>query len=277
MTLADAARDLYGLDPAEFVAARDALARETRAAGDRELAADIGRLRRPTVAAWTVNLLTRSTPGELDALLRLGAALRAAQRELSGDQLRALGARRQQAVTALARRAGALAAEAGRPVGEPILREVAQTLTAALADPAVAQQITDGTLTTAVTYDGFGPNEPALAAVAPPVPEEPAATDPDAERAHAARAELDDARSGLESARAARDSAQAAAERAAQESATADDHLTRLRAELADAEQRRRFAKSAEHDARERLRHEQRQLDRAERRLRRARDELDGD
>ncbi len=49
--------ELYGLRPTEFTAARDAQAAAARRGGDRELAAAIKKLRRPTPAAWLVNLL----------------------------------------------------------------------------------------------------------------------------------------------------------------------------------------------------------------------------
>ena len=45
--------ELYASAPTEFVARRDALAAEARAAGDRGLAAALKALRRPSVGAWT--------------------------------------------------------------------------------------------------------------------------------------------------------------------------------------------------------------------------------
>jgi len=106
MTLENVAAELYGLDPGEFVEARDIRARAAREAGDRALAGGIGGLRRPAVAAWAINLLVRDAPEEVAALLDLGAALDDAQRRLSGDQLRGLTAQRRRAVNALADRAG---------------------------------------------------------------------------------------------------------------------------------------------------------------------------
>ncbi len=49
--LAEAADELYALPPGDFRAARDERADEARAAGDKELAAAIRKLRRPTVSA----------------------------------------------------------------------------------------------------------------------------------------------------------------------------------------------------------------------------------
>ncbi|MFI9506088.1 hypothetical protein [Nocardia sp. NPDC052566] len=275
MSLDDVAADLYGLEPGEFVTARAAMAGAAQEAGDRELAAAIAKLRRPTVTAWVVNVLARAEPEEVDALLRLGAALRAAQRELSGDRLRELTTQRQQVVNALAKRAGALAADRGKPVSETVLREVAQTLTAALADPEVAERVHTGTLATAATYAGFGPAGPDLVAV----PETAAPSKADGKPKTGApredpRQELDDALAALESARAALDSAQAEATKATERLAEVDTRLGALRAELEHAEQERQFARTGERTAKELVHTSQRQLDRVERRVQRARDRV---
>src|SRR5690554_4311655 len=57
--------DLYGLPPAEFTAARNAQATQLRADGHRATAAHLSTLRRPTTAAWLVNLLVRGHPAEV--------------------------------------------------------------------------------------------------------------------------------------------------------------------------------------------------------------------
>ncbi|WP_425303013.1 hypothetical protein [Nocardia otitidiscaviarum] len=186
MTLEEVAGELYGLAPSEFVAARDERVRRAREAGDRALAGAIGKLRRPTVAAWAVNVLTREATDEVTALLALGDALREAQRKLSGEALRALTTQRQQVVNALTRKAGELAAAHDQKLSEATLREIGQTLHAALADPDVAAAVRTGTLTTATSYEGFGPAT--LSAV--PTHESPSTTGTStragATRAHAA-------------------------------------------------------------------------------------------
>ncbi|WP_330252046.1 hypothetical protein OG874_39030 [Nocardia sp. NBC_00565] len=276
MTLEDVAVDLYGFAPAAFVAARAARVAEAKDASDKELATAIGKLRKPTVVAWTVNLLARAAPDDVEALLRLGAALRAAQRELSGEQLRALTAQRQQVVNALAKRAGALAAERGHPVGAGVLREVGQTLSAALADDAVAEQVRSGTLTTAASYEGFGPSGAALTAVDGTGTTESVAAPPDT-APEDARKELAQALEALESTRAARDSAQSAAEQAANHVAESKSRIETLRAELAHAEEQKQFARTADRGAQDQLRSAQKQLDRVERWVQRARERVDGE
>ncbi|WP_433661562.1 hypothetical protein ACQPW1_04845 [Nocardia sp. CA-128927] len=272
MTLDDVARDLYGLAPSEFVAARTAQVEQAKEAGDKALATAIGKLRKPTVTAWTVNLLAREAPEDVEALLQLGAALRSAQRKLSGSELRELTGQRQQAVNALAKKAGALAAEHDRPVSETVLREIGQTLNAALADPDVAEQVHAGTLTTAATYEGFGPAGPGLVAVddAPAEPADDTAEDNP-------RQELDEALEALESARAARDSAHEDAEGAADQLGDIDSRIAELKEALAQAEQERQFSRTAERAAQDQLRSAQKQLDRAERWVERARERVDGE
>ncbi|MBF6062220.1 hypothetical protein IU500_09665 [Nocardia terpenica] len=275
MALEDIARELYGLDPGEFTAARTARVERARAAGDKRLATAIGRLRRPTVAAWAVNLLARQAPDEVSGLLDLGAALRDAQRTLSGDRLRTLTAQRQQVVNALARKAGGLATEHGRALSEGVLREVGQTLHAALADPEVGERVRDGVVTTAVNYEGFGTTGPSLTAV-PGVSETDRTARPETgtaqrkadaseRKAEAARRELEEALVTLESARSARDSAQDEVRRSAAEREDLSKRIDSLRAELARIEDQRRFAASAERSAREALHKAERQLDRAQR------------
>jgi hypothetical protein len=103
-----AADYLYGLAAGEFVAARDQLVRALRAAGRRELAAEVKALRRPTLLAAELNRALRAGPGELGRLLEAAAALRHGhERLLAGDpvDLAALRSTHRDAAGALAARA----------------------------------------------------------------------------------------------------------------------------------------------------------------------------
>lgn len=153
-TVAD---ELYGLRPDEFTQTRTQRSKEARSQGDRELATEIGRLRKPSVAAWVVNLLVRRESGEIEQLLDLGEQLRQAQGERRGEDLRTLSQRRSQVVAALAGQGREQAAEAGHPVSEAVGREVEGTLEAALADPDAAAGVRAGRLVTALSYSGLGP------------------------------------------------------------------------------------------------------------------------
>ncbi len=156
-TLDDIIDRLYELRPDEFVPARDDAVAAAKADGDKDLAKAIARLRRPSKAAWLANLLARKRGEQLDGLLALGGDLADAQRTLDGPALRALSSQRHRLVAAMAREAGRLAYEAGDNAGESVLREVSGILEAALADPAVADEVRSGQLTRTIAYSGFGP------------------------------------------------------------------------------------------------------------------------
>ncbi|GLX41378.1 hypothetical protein Sros01_74510 [Streptomyces roseochromogenus] len=79
MDVESLAVELFGLRPSEFTAARDEYVAKARKAGDRELAAAIAALRKPTVAAWAAGLLARRRPEEAHSLVQLGEALRTAR------------------------------------------------------------------------------------------------------------------------------------------------------------------------------------------------------
>ncbi|HEY5786531.1 MAG TPA: hypothetical protein VIT65_17315, partial [Microlunatus sp.] len=134
MDLESAVDELYAGSPDDFIEGRKALVAQARATKNRALATAIGKLRRPTRSAWLVNLYAREAPEELGALLDLGEALQAAQRELSGPDLRRLSADRSKALAAATRRAVELGHENGYDAPEAARIEVTQTLQAALAD-----------------------------------------------------------------------------------------------------------------------------------------------
>ena len=148
---------LYTVPPEQFIAERTEAVDRVRKTGDTELAATLGKLRRPTVAAWLVNLLAHQRPELVAELLALGDELRGAQRELRGADIRELSAKRRATVTALAREAHKRAVAAGRPAREKLpRREVEQTLSAALADTGLAEEVRSGILTKPLEYAGFG-------------------------------------------------------------------------------------------------------------------------
>ncbi|MGI3782149.1 MAG: hypothetical protein ACRYG2_15410 [Janthinobacterium lividum] len=264
-----AAIALYALAPEDFVAARTALVKQARAAKDRALALEIGALRKPTRTGWVVNLLARDDPAAVGALLDLGDALRAAQDQRDGQALRDLSARRRKAIDALVRRGTALARDAGHHPSESTLNEVAQTLQAALGDPAVGEQVRGARLAGAAVYGGFGgPAEPAgaaaggddlaaLLAASMPAGKKGAAPEKDelAERKRRAAAErraaLEQAR---DEARAALDEAQETADRTTEEADHRAEEVDRLKDELAHAEEAEREARTTARAAREEVR-----------------------
>jgi DNA repair exonuclease SbcCD ATPase subunit len=178
------AGELYQLPPAEFTAARDARAAEARTAGDRPAAVAIKALRRPTIAAWLVNWLVRERADDLDRLFALGVAMRSAQEQLLGEQLRQLSRQRHQVVAALAAEARSAGRELGVTLSETTMAEVEATLSAGMADEDAMAVIRTGRLTTSLSPPtGLGPvgPRPAGTGSSGPAPAPPPATSSPAE------------------------------------------------------------------------------------------------
>lgn len=139
------ADELYALPAAAFTSTRDRRAAELKAE-DRELAAAVKALRKPTVAAWAVNLFVRREAGAVDQLLDLGVALRDAQEALDGEELRALSRQRRQVTAGMAVRARTVAAAAGQKLSQSVTDQVESTFTAALLDERAAAALRSGLL-----------------------------------------------------------------------------------------------------------------------------------
>ncbi len=77
---------LYTLPLEEFTQVRNELAKELRAAGDRDAADRVKALRKPSRSAWAINRLRKEEPAVLRSALKAGRQLRAAQSgALAGD------------------------------------------------------------------------------------------------------------------------------------------------------------------------------------------------
>ncbi|QSB15429.1 hypothetical protein JQS43_03455 [Natronosporangium hydrolyticum] len=271
-----AADRLYAVPPRRFVAERTAAAATARASGDRAAASAITKLRRPTVAAWLVNLLALRRPELVDGLVELAESLRGAQRRLDGAALRELAGQRRAAVSALVSEARTLAVAADREsaAGALPLGEVETTLHAALAEPAVAEQVRSGRLLKGVAPTGFGAAAPRLRLVTGAGAEEPPSDEPRSdeppsggsaaesstvrrERAEAALGAARAAASQAEAALAARLAEQQAAQTAVAELDAALAELTarrqRAAEQLTDAEAAVFVARREEADARQRV------------------------
>jgi hypothetical protein len=195
--LDDVADRLYALPPEDFVATRDALAKDATTAGDKARATAIKALRKPSVVAWALNLLVREDRASVEQLISLGADLRQAQTTLSGDDLRALGRQRHQLVRAVAGRAADLAEAAGRPLPRTQVDQVATSLDAALTDPANAALLLSGHLSTALEYAGLGEATPTLSLVPPPPKETGRRAKPDPKEVRLAKAAVQAAEADL--------------------------------------------------------------------------------
>jgi hypothetical protein len=174
----DAIDGLYGLSLDEFVGARDALAKELRAAGRRDDAAAVKALKKPSVAAWAVNQALRTQAKAARELWQAGDALAAAQEKVlagrgSGADLRAAGERERAAVEPLVDAARGLLTASGGDLSETTIERVRQTLHAAAIDPEAREEIASGRATRERAPQGlFGGGD---AVVAPAPKREPGA------------------------------------------------------------------------------------------------------
>ena len=153
--LADVAAQLYALPFDDFVAARTAAAKDAAAAKERRsLAAEVRSLPKPSVAAWTVNMLAARRPETLRELAGLGQSMRAAQASLDAAELRRLGQERRQLLSGAVKAAQAVAEQLGRKISGTIAAEVESTLRAATADAGAAAAVQSGRLLRALSADG---------------------------------------------------------------------------------------------------------------------------
>ncbi|MBF4596059.1 hypothetical protein ITJ50_08105 [Curtobacterium sp. VKM Ac-2889] len=152
MEFADVARELLLVAPPDFVAERTARQRAVRK-DDRALATAIGKLRKPSPAAWVIDLLAHD--GALDDAVDLGPALRKAQADADPDAIRTLRRQRAEVVDALAQAGADLASDAGHPVTPAVLEQVRSTIEAAMADPHAGAAVRSGLLVTALESVGF--------------------------------------------------------------------------------------------------------------------------
>jgi len=163
MDLAEVADELYALPLADFTGVRNERAKQAKADGAKDLAAQIGKLPKPSTSAWAVNTLGRQAPDELDRVLDLGGAFREAQENLDGDELRDLTRQRQALIGELVGRTRAEARAAGHPISDSVAEEVEQTLRAAMADEQAAEAVRSRQLTSAISASGKGQVESAMA------------------------------------------------------------------------------------------------------------------
>jgi len=256
-----AADELYAVSPDDFIERRQQLVAAARQEGNREIATQIGKLRRPTRSAWLINLLAREESDNINALFELGAALQQAQQRMAGDELRQLSAERRKTVDALARRAVELGRQQGYEAPDGASQEVGQTLQSALGDPEIADLVRAGHLTQAVTYGGFGPTDLAsalgasLPTKAPSRPEKQAeapqpAPKRDAKQRREAEKAASEARELATEARQAAESAEEEAEAATQRADDLADQVESLRTQLRQTEAAEREARDEARAAR---------------------------
>ena len=151
--LADIADRLYAGALEDFIAARAAAAKEA-AGRDKDLAAAVRGLPKPSVAAWALNMLARHRPDVPARLGDLGARMRAAQDSLDAPAMRELGRERRTMLADAVDTARSVALEQGRPISDAMAADVEETLRALTADTGAANAVASGRLLKVLSSDG---------------------------------------------------------------------------------------------------------------------------
>lgn len=235
------ARDLYALDPNDFVAARDALARELRSKGEKDDAAQVKALRRPPVPVWALNQVSRRQPDAVDALLAAGAAARGAKNET----VRAALADLRTHVREIVHAARVVIEESGRPA-DPHELDLTSALSAIVVSEPLAADLRDGVLTQlgddgaelewpAVTPTAAPPSNPVAKEASKPKPTSKPTSEPEPEPPRPSR-QLIRAREKLERLRAAAEDAAARVAEAQRAHAAAVDAVQQGESEVARLE-----------------------------------------
>ncbi|GAA1441962.1 hypothetical protein [Leifsonia poae] len=134
MGLREVADELYGKPAGDFTASRNAAA----SGADKSLAKEIKALRKPSAAAAAINALVREHPEVIDAILEVGDRMREAFAARDRDEIRAATAERQRLLQSASRHVEGASAS--------VVREIEETLQAAVIDPAAAAAVHSGML-----------------------------------------------------------------------------------------------------------------------------------
>lgn len=233
------AAELYAGPPDDFIATRNARAKD---AGDPALSAAIRALRKPSVAAWVVNLFARERAARLDQALQLAAELREAQEDLDAATLSQLGRQRRALTAQLATEAASLAVAQGGRVTDTTREAVRQTISAAFFDAGAAAAVASGRLVRDLEPTGSFDLD---AAVGGGRPDAPVVATPSADEVGARRRRRD-AERALREAEKAHDRAVREDRRAADDAQEAEERIDRLVKRIAELEDE---LERARHDA----------------------------
>ena len=155
----DALLALSVVEPDAFVAARNARAKELRAAKEKERAALVAKLAKPTWTAWALNVLAREHADAVRAWLDAGDQLDAALTgALSGDRegLRDAQQGERAALAHTVDRAAEVLVGAGRKADDQARQRLTGTLRAAVTDAEVRDRLVRGVLAEDIDAPSFG-------------------------------------------------------------------------------------------------------------------------
>lgn len=146
-------RRLFEAPPAEFIGARNALARELRDAGKADEAKEVAAMRKPPATLWIANQLGPRHRAQAKALVEATRKLKKAQAGGSGD-LRAAMQEQRESLQKLMEAVGPIAAEIEAHITPEAQRRIQTTVqTAAATEP---DSLLEGTLAQELEATGFG-------------------------------------------------------------------------------------------------------------------------
>lgn len=246
--LTEIAHRLYGLPLGEFIAARNAAAKD--AVGDVSRA--VKGFKKSAAGAHLVNLLVREDDDLLDEIRDLGSRLRSAQAESDAAGLRSLDQERRALVGRSVTAAASVAESEGTKATDASLRDVEQTVWAALVDAGAFATMRAGTLLRPLSPNGFGSVDlegasavdvdvEAVESARPPARSKAAKDDGDELRARreakaAAQREVDEAQAELDAADDAVTAASDAISHSEQRIADLKEELAELRERISEVE-----------------------------------------
>lgn len=162
------ASELYVSPIDSFTATRNARANDAKAGGDADSGARIRALRKPSAAAWALNLLVAGSSEALPAIAALRDRIAAATAAGDRDVLRAASRERHDLVDRLLADARSATADSGRPLSTPAAEEVSDALLAALGDADVAAALATGRLIVAPRTGGLAGDDIRALVACPP-------------------------------------------------------------------------------------------------------------
>ena len=243
--------ELFTMAPADFVAARNALAKALKADGHRDEAAAVAALRRPTVPDWALNSVALQEPDVVADAVDAAEHLRSVQAAALGDpsaapDLREAMAQVRHAAGALRKATEDVLRRAGRPAGD--MSALTSRLNETMVHPGLLSQLQAGRLGTAAVdaLDPFSgapaapstsaaPGRSGRAAARPPRPPAPTARKAAAPKPPPPKVERVDERAERQARRAA-DLLERRRAQAAERLAQADAVVEEAKAAVHDAE-----------------------------------------
>ena len=144
--------ELYAAPLDGFTQARDALAAELKGAGDKDGAAAVKKLKKPSLAAWAVNQVVHENPDDIERLFSLRESIENAR---DARELRSASDDRKHLIATLVSRAETVLEEAGRGTAANTVQAITQTFHAGDTDED-REALLRGRLTKELKPGGFG-------------------------------------------------------------------------------------------------------------------------